>query len=335
MAPTPQDVKEVTEKQEELLKWLIGVFRDRDNPARKYLLLVAILVVFLNPIWFPATLEGVSGWALPDWYTWAWVGILAALFVRAFVVAWKVKPDPRVGPAHPRGPIKGLRPFDAGDAELFRKLQRGRILSECFTAITAEGFRIGILTGESGSGKTSFLQAGLVPALSDDTHVGVYVKLTDRPPTASIRHALAAYVPEVAAGAEEDDLVTLLERAAGAAPGPLVLVLDQFEQFFVHRPREAERAPFIEELKAWYDHALPMPVKVLISIREDFLGRLIEVQRALGYSLGPQEVFQLRKFTPEEATAVLEVIAEAERLEIDVPFMRSVVERELAPNATT
>src|SRR5439155_11262783 len=60
-------------------------------------------------------------------------------------------------------PIKGLFPFRLDDAGIFVHLQRERDLKRCLAAIKDADFRFGVLYGESGTGKTSFLQAGLWP----------------------------------------------------------------------------------------------------------------------------------------------------------------------------
>ncbi len=103
-------------------------------------------------------------------------------------------------PAFPgRTALKGLRPFDKDDAELFHRLQRERELHECLSAITSSEFRLGILFGESGCGKTSFVQAGLWPNLPEfsATHFPVYVKFSELDPLVSLQHALREQLPQL------------------------------------------------------------------------------------------------------------------------------------------
>ena len=54
------------------------------------------------------------------------------------------------------------------------------------------------------------------------------------------------------------------------------------------------------------------------------------MHQALGYALGPREVFRLEKFSPEEATEVLAVIAETEELPFDKRFITELTQQELA-----
>jgi tetratricopeptide (TPR) repeat protein len=163
------------------------------------------------------------------------------------------------------------------------------------------------------------LQAGLMPRLGEANFQGVYVKLGDRDPISLIRKALAA--------PEGEAFVPMLENAVGRAGKPIVLILDQFEQFFVQF-QEADRATFIDALKSWYES--DVTVKVLIGIRGDLSDRLVGIQKALGYSLRPTQVYRLEKFAPEQATNVLRVIAETEGLAFNQQFVLEVARDELA-----
>ncbi|NJN56523.1 MAG: hypothetical protein HC879_03025 [Leptolyngbyaceae cyanobacterium SL_5_9] len=153
-----------------------------------------------------------------------------------------------------RKAIKGLRPFTAEDAEIFAQLQRNRSLKECLESFTSGSFRFGILMGESGSGKTSFLQAGALSRLStlESTHRAVYVKFADRHPIDTIRAALTDQLKLPREQVATADLLTLLATAEEAIAKPLILLFDQFEQFFVHHKHRSDRQPFIQALTDWY-----------------------------------------------------------------------------------
>ena len=267
------------------------------------------------------------------WLTfWIAVGLV---FAGALIVAVVTMPRPaRTIPVDvvERTAIKGLRPFGFADAEIFARLQRSRQLRECIEVLTTPLFRFGILMGESGCGKTSFLQAGVWPQLSqpESSHRGVYVRFSDQDPLDAIRKALAGQLELPEDWLKDEDFLTLLSQATEAAEKPVALLLDQFEQFFVHYQRPSEQQPFIQALTDWYRHAPSLPVKILVSIRSDLLFQLDELHQALGYTLGPQDVFHLKKLTPEEATHILGVIAETEQLRFDSRFVAELAEQELA-----
>src|SRR5262249_4411594 len=105
---------------------------------------------------------------------------------------------------------------------------------------------------------------------------------------------------------------------------------DQFEQFFVHQKRKKDREPFIRQLGDWYKGDSAAPAKLLISIRSDFRGRLDEVHKEMGYSPGPQQIFNPERFTPEQAAGICRVLAESAQLECDQGFIEEVTAQDLA-----
>ncbi len=232
---------------------------------------------------------------------------------------------------HERKSIKGLQPFSFKDREIFARLQRQKSLQECLETIINPSFRFGIILGESGCGKTSFLQAGLCPILNEteSSHHGIYIRFSAQEPLTTIRKSFCQTLPLQESEVANLDLLALLKLGTEAVfPKPLVLFFDQFEQFLVHYQLKEDRKPFINDLHDWYVSELP--VKVVISIREDLTGRLVELQKALGYCLAPQDVHRLEKFSPNEASKILKVIAEGENIRFDENFIEELAERELA-----
>jgi hypothetical protein len=261
--------------------------------------------------------------------------MIALVFMAAVLVALRtVRPSQEaVAPdLAARSVIKGLWRFAFEDAPLFARLQRDALVRECVEALTDPEFRFGILCGLSGCGKTSFLQAGLWPRLTalDASHRGVYVKCSDLDPLESLRQALIDQLHLPPAAGKRGDLLALLATATQATSKPLVVLLDQFEQFFVQRTRKEERDPFVQALAAWYRQQPPLPVKIVVCIRGDMSDRLVELQRAMGYTLGPQHILRLEPFAPHEAAEVFRVIAEAEALTFDAHFVDELVAHEPA-----
>ncbi len=264
--------------------------------------------------------------------------VVVLIFLGALVVAVVTMPrlaqEGEVDVAE-RKAIKGLRPFGREDAAIFSRLQRDDILEDCCKAVTSNNYKFGILMGESGCGKTSLLQAGLWDKLTQDdsSHYGIYVRFSDQEPLETVRKAVAEQleVPlEWLEEAENSSFCQLLTKAVEAAEKPIVLLFDQFEQFFVHQQRKEERKPFVKALTAWYQDGSLNRIKVLVSIRADLLHELYELQEALQYTLGPQDLFKLERFTAKEASKILAVVAETEDMDFDSRFVTEVVEQELA-----
>ena len=332
-------VKQLTEAIGGFIQWIATLIKTKNWFTLSILMAVAGIFLF-NPWGSGIAFKFLGIETLYPWYKGAFWAILIGLFAAALVIA--VQTMPKVvseGPAdtEERKAIKGLRPFSLDDAEVYAKLQRQRQLRDCVDSLTSDFFRFGILMGESGCGKTSFLQAGIWPRLTAESadSLGVYIRFNDQRPTRTIAKALSEQLGMpleklLPMDGPQDRLLLVLQQAATCQKRPLVLLFDQFEQFFVHQKRKEDRQPFIDGLAAWYRESEPLPIKILVSIRSDLLYQLDDLHQALGYALGPQEVVQIKKFTPDEAANVLEVIAQTEGLEFNQKFVTELAEQELA-----
>jgi hypothetical protein len=149
----------------------------------------------------------------------------------------------------------------------------------------------------------------------------------------AIRRALTDQLDLSAAAVAHAEWLPLLAEAVQKAAKPLVVLLDQFEQFFVHHKRKKDREPFVHALGAWYRQQPPLPVTLLVCIRGDMTEHLLELQKAMGYTLGPHHNFPLAPFEPREAVEIFRVIAETEQLTCDPSFVEEMVTHELASRA--
>ncbi len=329
-APDPAVVKETVGKLDQFIAYVVEVLRGK-GWTKKLLLLDVLLFTVFNSVFFTKILKLFGVNDLPQRYTLYFWLVIGTVFVAALVTAWRERPKEKIGrdPGE-RSAIKGLLPYVKNDSALFARLQREQDLTECSQAITASHFRFGVLCGESGNGKTSFLQAGLWPALQQNNHRCVYVKCTEMDPVEAIRQAvIEEFAPPDTMNATTR-VSEILEAAARLDSKPLVVILDQFEQFFVHRQRKKDRGPFLAAMEEWYKGQAALPVKIVVCLRSDFLDRMIELQKLMGYSLGPQQSFRLDKFAPAQAAEIFRVIAEHEKLEYDSGFVEKMTAEELA-----
>jgi len=151
-------------------------------------------------------------------------------------------PSPRFDPAV--CPYKGLAPFETADAGRF--FGRERLVAELVGRLAGTTFVA--LVGASGSGKSSLLRAGLLPALADREHVVV------RPG------------PHSAA-----ELDRALETARNGTR--LVVAVDQFEDLLRPSVEDRDRRAFVAALvdAAWDPDRR---TAVIVALRADYLGRL-------------------------------------------------------------
>jgi hypothetical protein len=192
------------------IDWGAVVLR-RTNWATRLLLLSTLLLATFNTIFLRNILDLSTGAQLSKNYSlYFWLAISAA-FILAAVSLWRARPKkaPALTLAAPSA-IKGLLAFDMADEEVFARLQRHNELLECAQAITGQNFRFGILSADSGNGKTSFLQAGLLPTLQKRGHHCVYLKFAELDPVISIKQALSG---RLSPGTPSDATISELLRS--------------------------------------------------------------------------------------------------------------------------
>ena len=316
--PSPENAQAWLEKSERFVKLVAENLR-YGSWTKRFVTVGGVAFLAFNPMTVGKAAEFVGVRELPKEYTSAfWLG-MGAIGVSAVGAAIVTLPKRTLEAMPDRQAIKGLRSFELKDAEIFKRLERGRDVQEVLDAVDTADLRLFVLMGESGVGKSSLLQAGLLPNLGAMGFVGVYVKLSNREPLDSIGRALGF--------AGSGSLVEMLRSAVAKVGKPIVLILDQFEQFFVQF-QEEKRAEFIGELKAWYES--DVTVKILIGIRGDLSDRLVDIQKELGYSLRPSQSYRLERFSPTQATEVLRVIAETEKWSFNQAFVEEMTRDELA-----
>lgn len=147
--------------------------------------------------------------------------------------------------------IIGLRPYGEGDKDIFQQLQRKRELENCLKALTHPEMRVVVFKGGPGCGKTSFLQAGVVPALSRpqaNSHTGIYVPFTREDPFRTLRSALHSHLQLPANALAGRDLPSWFDEVAAQWHSPIALLFDQFDEFFLHGQMNVRRQ-FVEGLR--------------------------------------------------------------------------------------
>lgn len=224
-------------------------------------------------------------------------------------------------------PIKGLKSFERADELVFKKLQRSTEISEYSDSIIHGDFKIGILFGTSGVGKTSFLKAGLIPELEKENHEPIYLKLTNEDPIISISRIFAERTNFGSNFfSQETDFQLLEKQFLGKR---IVLILDQFEQFITQQNHLKTPNSLIDFLLNWKTQN--SRIKILISIRGDFVHHLYKFQALLKFHLIPGiNYFEIKKFTPVQASKIFSVFANSQRLPIDESFISEMCRDELS-----
>ena len=167
----------------------------------------------------------------------------------------------------PRRPYKFLEAFGPEDKELF--CGRDQDSEQLWQKVTTN--RLMILYGASGTGKTSLLQAGLLPRLLDKLYAWVFVRMVDDKPTAAIK---AALIRECGVDARllDQSLLNVARVATDAIGRTVVLILDQFENFFRYHDLPVRQRLYEELRECMSDNDVSL--HVVIALREDYLAQL-------------------------------------------------------------
>jgi WD40 repeat protein len=196
--------------------------------------------------------------------------------------------------------------------------------------------KLTIIYGQSGVGKSSLVQAGLMPALQQtlvearevlpllvqvystwETVALVLSQGLQKRGTEPISplNSLADFLAELQQNVDRH-LVT-------------VLIFDQFEEFFfVCKTLEARR-PFFD----FFQKCLNIPyVKVIFSLREDYLHYLLECNRAINLDvinnniLDKNILYYLGNFSPADAKSVINTLSKNSQFSLESDLINALIE---------
>lgn len=228
---------------------------------------------------------------------------------------------------------------------------RQQDVNNLMTRISRADYKLTVIHGPSGVGKSSLVCAGLVPALRGKTFgdriaVPVVVQVY-RDWLRVIEQAMTPgqelnSFPNANLGQPEKPLNCpldnqdssvkireILDRFQANANGNLltVLIFDQFEEFFFVCTDPAQRLLFYQFLRDCIN--LPF-VKVIIALREDYLHNLLELEKAnleiIDNNILDKKIrYPLGNFSVEEARSIIESLTESYHVGLEKPLINQLV----------
>ncbi len=208
---------------------------------------------------------------------------------------------------------RGLRCFDERDSAFFPTLLPGPLNHEGLPKGIAswlrrlhpnspKPFRVGVIFGRSGSGKSSLLRAGILPRLPLGSRL-VYVEAAATDTGKKVRSAVRKAFPSLTSKDALDGMLRSLRLGDVLPKGERVLlVIDQFEQWL----HEDASFPGDGELMAALRQCDGDRLQCLLVVRDDFWGQVSRLFQALEITLVDGEnLAQIDAFDREHTRALL------------------------------
>ncbi|MDP8962698.1 MAG: hypothetical protein M3O33_01685 [Cyanobacteriota bacterium] len=270
---------------------------------------------------------------------------------RAFIGAGYLQPkrssvNPAVGEVEQEGTIAQEIAVSSREQDVKRLIERTS-RNDC---------KLTVVHGQSGVGKSSILQGGLVPALHQqaigerdvlpillrvykdwvgalgsclDEGLSSLSRLPPQPPL--LRGENSVKVPLKKGDLGGSLSAAILEQLRNNAENNLltVLIFDQFEEFFFVYSDQAKRRPFYEFLRVCLD--IPF-AKVILSLREDYLHYLLELDRLLNLTVINNNIldknirYYLGNFSPDDAESVVQSLTRNSQFPLETGLIDAFVQ---------
>lgn len=183
-----------------------------------------------------------------------------------------------------RPPYPGLEAFTEQDAGVFfgRDRQVEELADRLHPVLTQRAHRFVAVIGPSGSGKSSLVQAGLIPRLARERHTWTIIPTftPEKTPIGNLISSVTSLVPDAQIDVAtfthgKTSLSHYIYRNLGVnslRSRSTLLIIDQAEELFVMSGRE-ERSMFLEIIRKALDN--DKRLWVVATIRSEFLTKLL------------------------------------------------------------
>ncbi|MDY6940450.1 MAG: AAA family ATPase [Cyanobacteriota bacterium] len=251
---------------------------------------------------------------------------------RAFIGATQLQPQQQT-----RNPARETSQ-SATVAHEIAAASRQQDINRLLERVSRDDYKLTVIHGHSGVGKSSVLNAGLVPALQR-------IALGERAVVPVVLPTYTDWSRELAerltAASREYDRPTEGETP-NASPQVIlkqlerninrnlltVLIFDQFEEFFFVYSHQAERKNFYNFLC----ECLNLPfVKIILSLREDYLHYLLDFDRlpnleAIDRNILDKKIrYQLGNFFPEDARNIIQELTHKTHFQLESDLIDQLV----------
>ncbi len=203
-----------------------------------------------------------------------------------------------------KNPYKGLESFEEKDKELF--YGRERVIKDLVQRI--DNNNLIVVTGASGTGKSSVVKAGLLPALFERKYNIIPVIRPGQYPIRALERKLYESTLFNSIVTMANDINKIFQNLTSFKN---VLVIDQFEEL-ITRCSETRKDEFIKFLKLLLDSDKRNLLKIILTVRADFEPQFLKSDikrywKDARYTVPPLSIGELREII--EKPAIQEVLS--------------------------
>jgi serine/threonine protein kinase len=245
-------------------------------------------------------------------------GSTGLVSTRDHTPTWATSSHPGPGPQGGRITPRGLRPFGADDADFFPDLLPGPrghdglpeglgFWRSKIEGASSDAFRVGLIFGPSGVGKTSLVRAGLLPRLSGRI-LRVYTEASEEGTEARLLDGMRRECPGLPRGANLAATLIAIRKGAVLPSGrKALLVIDRFERW-LRCHRAGEETALVAALRQCDGEHL----QALVIVRDDSWVTASRFMRELGDRIVEGgNTASVEPFDPGHARWVLESFGRA------------------------
>ncbi|MEM1172287.1 MAG: tetratricopeptide repeat protein, partial [Cyanobacteria bacterium P01_H01_bin.35] len=205
--------------------------------------------------------------------------------------------------------------------------------------ISRPEYKLIVIHGQSGVGKSSILQAGLIPALEqkliDNRNVVVVLQRVYVNWISGLGKRLAEQLPKTQDLAVNSDSLSSTEGIFAQLDNNdksnllTVIIFDQFEEFFFENREPRDKLEFAQFLQKCLNID---SVKIVLSLREDYIHYLLELNRlanleVINYDILSKNIlYYLGNFRPSRAKLVIKELTANSQFKIDTNLTEKLVE---------
>jgi HEAT repeat protein len=177
-------------------------------------------------------------------------------------------------PSTHQNPYKFLYAYDVQDKDIY--FGREKASAKLIQSIQKD--RLTILHANSGAGKTSIINAGISFELIQNGQLPIYARAY-RDPVNSIKQAICSHMlgpwPDILDDLGLQEFLGLVCAHLSRKTKEIIIIFDQFEEYYIFWPDKNYREPFLQEVSSCYFDEM-LPLRFLISIRKDYYSDLAD-----------------------------------------------------------